>query len=431
MGSVWYAEHLSLSSAVAVKLLEPSIAADLHSLQRFHHEARAAAALRSPHVVQIFDHGVDQGTPYIVMELLEGETLADRLCRSTVLSPSQAGWIVTHIARALSRAHAAGIVHRDLKPSNVFIVQNDDKELAKLLDFGVAKSLNETDLGQVDNATRPGALVGTPYYVSPEQAHGDTTLDHRADIWALGVIAFECLLGRHPFEAQTLGSLLLQICTRPMPVPSSFGKVPAGFDAWFARACARDVGQRFDTAKQAATELRRACEEAEARDPLAHSGSRTLASPQFSNLGRDFAIAEGTERRHSVFGAGRPIWARLPIALVGLLALLAAGALLFRRNAPTAELTSPSLSTLGSATREKTDEARAEAARLVPEALPTARDPSAGTAPTIDLSDAGLAAAAPEARSLHKKTPAQRTRMTPPHAPPVANIGKPPIDLGI
>jgi serine/threonine-protein kinase len=150
----------------------------------------------------------------------------------------------------MTRAHEAGIIHRDLKPENIFIVRNDDEELFKVFDFGIAKV--EAPVG---NATRTGSLLGTPSYMSPEQAEGASNLDQRTDIWALGVIAYRCLLGKLPFSEPTLPQLVLAICTRPLPVPSRRGPVPDGFDAWFARACARSRADRFDSARRASTEL--------------------------------------------------------------------------------------------------------------------------------------------------------------------------------
>src|SRR5262249_22596563 len=140
MGSVWMAEHLTLKSPVAVKLIDPEIATNPDAVARFLREARAAAALRSPHVVQILDYGADGAAPYIAMELLEGESLGQRLLRLGRLSPAETSRIMTHVARAIGRAHDAGIVHRDLKPENVFVVKNDEEEIAKVLDFGIAKS---------------------------------------------------------------------------------------------------------------------------------------------------------------------------------------------------------------------------------------------------------------------------------------------------
>ena len=140
MGTVWRAEHLQLGAPVAVKLIDPKAAGGVDALRLCQKEARAAAALRSPHVVQVLDFGSDDatGSPFIVMELLEGESLADRLVRRGKLSPAETSRVLTHVARALSRAHDAGIIHRDLKPANVFLVRNDDEELAKVLDFGIA-----------------------------------------------------------------------------------------------------------------------------------------------------------------------------------------------------------------------------------------------------------------------------------------------------
>lgn len=258
MGSVWLAEHLTLRSPVAIKLIDPAIAENPEALARFLREAQAAASLRSPHVVQILDHGVDNGVPFIVMELLEGESLASRLERERRLSPADTARIMTQVARAVGRAHEAGIVHRDLKPDNIYLVRNDEEEVAKVLDFGVAKSSSH-GMGAVSSATRTGSVLGTPYYMSPEQAEGAKTVDHRSDLWALGVIGWECVLGVRPFEAETLGGLLLAICARDIPVPSSVGPVPPGFDAWFARACSRNVSQRYGSAKELALELRQVC----------------------------------------------------------------------------------------------------------------------------------------------------------------------------
>ena len=258
MGSVWLAQHLTLRSPVAIKLIDAEISSKPEALARFLREAQAAASLRSPHVVQILDHGVDDGVPFIVMELLEGESLAARIERLHWLSPHDTAHILTQVGRAMTKAHEAGIVHRDLKPDNIFIVRNDEEEIAKVLDFGVAKS-DTHGLGAVSSTTRTGSVLGTPYYMSPEQAEGAKSVDQRSDIWAMGVIAWECLLGTRPFEAETLGGLLLAICAREMPEPSRSGPVPAAFDAWFARACSRDLQHRFATAKEAAQELRNVC----------------------------------------------------------------------------------------------------------------------------------------------------------------------------
>ncbi|HEY4119199.1 MAG TPA: serine/threonine-protein kinase [Byssovorax sp.] len=254
MGSVWRAEHVGLRSQVAVKLIHQSVIDAADGQRRFLTEAHAAAHLRSPHVVQILDHGIDDGVPYMVMELLDGESLAQRLDRCGTLTLAQTSTIVTQVARAIGKAHEAGIIHRDLKPDNVFLVKNDDEELAKVLDFGIAKIANT--LGAAASpSTHTGALLGTPYYMSPEQARGHK-LDHRTDLWSLAVIAFECVTGRRPFDAETMGDLLLEVCTSEVPVPSEIAGTPAAFDAWFARGVARPPDERFQSARELAQGLR-------------------------------------------------------------------------------------------------------------------------------------------------------------------------------
>jgi eukaryotic-like serine/threonine-protein kinase len=260
MGTVWRAEHLTLNSPVALKLIEPSSTVqDSQALQRFMREARTAAALRSPHVVQILDYGVEDDVPFIVMELLEGESLAERLARVGQLGMPDTARIIQQVARALARAHDAGIVHRDLKPANIFMVKNDDEEVAKVLDFGIVKTrpgaLGATSDGAT--STQTGTLLGTPYFMSPEQLEASKAVNFKADIWALGVIAYRSVLGRLPFTGDSVGRLVLEICTRPLPVPSEIGSVPNGFDAWFARVCNRDPEKRFASAKLAAAEFTR------------------------------------------------------------------------------------------------------------------------------------------------------------------------------
>src|SRR5690606_14625384 len=229
------------------------IVPDDDKVARFLREAKAAAALRRPHVVQILDYGMDEGSPFIVMELLEGENLAQRLKRVGRLGAADTVRIATHVGRAIGRAHEAGIVHRDLKPENVFLVHNEDEEIAKVLDFGVAKI---DGLGTEGARTRTGSILGTPYYMSPEQAQGNKTVDHRSDLWSLGVIVFECLTGKRPFFSDGLGDLVLQICVRDIPVPSQVAAVPIGFDAWFLRAVNRDPDQRFQSAREMTDALR-------------------------------------------------------------------------------------------------------------------------------------------------------------------------------
>jgi serine/threonine-protein kinase len=247
-----------MGTPLAIKVLDPNLAYRPDYVSRFKREASAAAALRSPHVVQIFDFGIWEDIPYIAMELLEGEDLGTRLDRVRRLPPATVASVVTQVARALVRAHKRGIVHRDMKPDNIYLCTDDEgeAEVVKILDFGVAKAVGGVSLAR----TGTGIVLGTPYYMSPEQAQGDRQIDHRTDLWALGVITFEALVGRRPFEATNLGDLLVKICATDPPLPSKLAAdVPEGFDQWFLRACARNPDDRFSSAKEMAATLAILC----------------------------------------------------------------------------------------------------------------------------------------------------------------------------
>ena len=252
--SVWVAEHLALTTHVAVKLIDMELAKKDSARERFRREATAAAQLRSAHVVQILDHGIDGDQPFIVMELLDGEDLFERLAHRTRLSLRETSKIVTQVGRALSRAHAAGIVHRDLKPENVFLVPNEDDEVVKVLDFGVAKVKDAAKVTM--QKTGVGTLIGTPHYMSPEQVKGIVEVDYRSDLWALGVIAFQCVTGELPYDSEGVGDLLIKITIGELPVPSSiYPGVAPSFDGWFAKACARAANDRFQSAREMALAL--------------------------------------------------------------------------------------------------------------------------------------------------------------------------------
>jgi eukaryotic-like serine/threonine-protein kinase len=244
MGTIWRAEHLRLKTPVAVKLLDPVLARDHEMRGRFLQEARSAAAVRSSHVVQVFDSGIEDGLPYIVMELLEGEGLDTRLNERGPLTPGELRKVFGEVARALAKAHSLGIVHRDVKPSNIFLSREGPYEITKLVDFGIAKvksdALHFTHVG-----TKMGTLLGTPQYMSPEQARGSCTVDYRTDLWAMAIVACECLTGRCPFSGKSVGDLTIQICTERPTAPSQLGEVPSGFDTWFFKATGKTPGQRF------------------------------------------------------------------------------------------------------------------------------------------------------------------------------------------
>jgi len=260
MGSVWCATHLGLAQQVAIKLVSTNFARSSDALRRFDREAKAAAKLRSRHVPQVFDNGtLDDGTPYLAMELLHGETLFKRIHRQGPIPLPEAVAILDQCCRALSRAHSLGIVHRDIKPDNIYLAQSVDEEgyVVKILDFGVAKF---TVLGESEHSsTRTGALVGTPQYMSPEQARGLRTIDFRTDLYSLGLVAYTMLTGNLAFSGESLGDLLLQICTQPLPsLRAAAPWLPPAMEAWFQQACAREPDQRYPSAQAFVDALRAA-----------------------------------------------------------------------------------------------------------------------------------------------------------------------------
>jgi serine/threonine protein kinase len=253
MGSVWLAEHTTLKSEVAVKLIDSELGKMAQARARFLREAQLAARIKSAHVAQVYDHGVSaDGQPFIAMEYLVGTTLRDRLDERGRLAVTDTARIVSHVCRALARAHEAGLIHRDLKPENIFIAKETDGEIVKVLDFGVAKATDALSDSGID-PTRTGALMGTPFYMSPEQAQGLKNIDSRSDLWAMGVVVFECLTGRRPFSAEALGPLIGQIMTTPVPSPSVVApdaKLSKDIDAWMARALSRELDKRFASARE-------------------------------------------------------------------------------------------------------------------------------------------------------------------------------------
>jgi len=261
MGAVWEGTHLSLGTRVAVKFIDAEYAESPEARSRFENEARAAARLRSKHVVEVYDHGVSgDGRPFIVMEFLQGEPLDKRLDRLGRLPSKDTAQIVMQVCRALSKAHAANIVHRDLKPENVFLVWDDEDgtDVVKVVDFGIAK-FNDASMSS-SAATRTGSVLGTPHYMSPEQARGLRSVDSRSDLWSVAVIAYRCIVGALPFEGEAVGDLLVKLCTAPIPVPSRIAPdVPPGFDAWLQKALTREPAQRFQTAAQLSESLAAVC----------------------------------------------------------------------------------------------------------------------------------------------------------------------------
>jgi len=252
MGTVWSAAHTTLGQRVAIKLIAPEHVESPEARLRFGNEAKAAARLKSRHVVQVIDDGQTvEGTPYIVMEYLEGETVEQKIERVGNLPLAEAVRITTHVCRALSRAHAQNIIHRDLKPANIFICKSEDDEhgwIAKVLDFGVAKLIGDGDA----SATKTGTLVGTPLFMSPEQVRGASRVDQRADIYSLGMVFYNMVTGKFAFDSPSYSDVLIKICLEPLPDLREVAPwISEPLRQWFGKACARDPAERFQSADQA------------------------------------------------------------------------------------------------------------------------------------------------------------------------------------
>ena len=280
MGRVWRATDLRLDESVAIKLMDPSLVATDHARERFMREARAAAKLRGPNVVQVLDFNVDavRRVPYMAMELLRGEDLARRLGRGSI-GYLQTVSIIADICAAIAPAHRLQIIHRDLKPANVFLVEGERGSIAKVLDFGVVKLAVEGIGDDGQPLTLAGAKLGTLAYMSPEQIDNPQSVDHRADLWSIGVIAFECLTGQRPYRADSTVELIHQICLAKPVVPSQIVEVPRGFDAWFAKATHRDRDQRFASASELLDGFRSLSAETTPRKP-----GRVTSAPEPSGL---------------------------------------------------------------------------------------------------------------------------------------------------
>lgn len=248
MGSVYKGEHTVIGKTVAVKFLHTRFVGQKQVVQRFYREARAAAAIGHENIIDVVDVGISQeGDPYLVMEYLEGESLADMLARVGPVSIEAACGVMEPALLALSAAHAKGIVHRDLKPDNIFLVFRDGgPPKVKLIDFGISKVA-----GGADKLTRTGSVMGTPAYMAPEQARGDADLDHRADVYAMGVILYEMLTGALPFPGDTFASIMARILTeKPLPPLEVRPDFPRVVEPIVMKALEKDPAARYQSAAE-------------------------------------------------------------------------------------------------------------------------------------------------------------------------------------
>ena len=270
MGAVYEAEHVGIGKRAAIKFVDPEFATDEKVVARFAREARAMSAIESAHIVTVFDAGTEDGRPYLVMELLRGEDLGQRLRRLSRIPLGEAMHIIAQVLKGLARAHAAGIVHRDLKPDNVFLVKHDNDPLfAKIVDFGISKIERPRDTTSPLALTGRGTVLGTPFYMSPEQAQASPDVDRRTDLYSVGAILFECLTGRPPHTGESYEQVILSICMRDAPTVKSIEpSVPDAVSAFVARALSRDRAKRFASAEAMLAALHEVAPEERARVPL-------------------------------------------------------------------------------------------------------------------------------------------------------------------
>jgi serine/threonine-protein kinase len=253
MGAVYEGENTRIHRRVAIKVLLASVAEQGEAVARFEREAQAAGRIGSEHIVEVLDLGtLPNGDRYLVMEFLDGEGLGGRIKNRGRLSPQELAPIAVQLLEGLAAAHGAGIIHRDLKPDNVFLLRSrgGKADFVKLLDFGISKfSQLSGDSGF--SMTRTGAVMGTPYYMAPEQAKGARNLDHRVDIYAVGVIFYEALTGQVPFNADTFNELLFKIVLEEArPLVQVDPSIDPGFAAIVAKAMAREPVHRFQNASE-------------------------------------------------------------------------------------------------------------------------------------------------------------------------------------
>jgi len=250
MGEVYEAQHSIIGRRFAIKFLHPLLAGNNESVARFQREAQAAGSLENENIAAVVDAGTaDDGAPYLVMEYLDGEDLAHLLVRGGPLPVPRAAYIVIQACRGLAAAHSRGIVHRDLKPENLFICRrNDGSDLVKVLDFGIAK-LHTGRAATGTGLTQTGTTMGTPFYMSLEQARGAKEVDQRTDLYALGVILYEILSGAKPHPGESYNEILYHVISKePAPLDSARPGLPPGLSAVVHKAMAREVDDRYATA---------------------------------------------------------------------------------------------------------------------------------------------------------------------------------------
>jgi eukaryotic-like serine/threonine-protein kinase len=258
MGAVYEGENVRIHRRVAIKVLHSNVAENIDAVQRFEREAQAAGRIGSDHIVEVLDLGnLPDGDRFMVMEYLDGESLTLRIQARGRLTPFEAAPLMIQLLEGLGAAHGAGIIHRDLKPDNVYILRTKKGagDYVKILDFGISK-FNKLNSDSGMSMTRTGAVMGTPYYMSPEQAKGSKEMDHRSDLYSAGVILYEAITGQVPFAAETFNELIFKIVLEaPAPPQQHVPDLDPAFSSIMQKSMAREQRDRFQTAQEFADAL--------------------------------------------------------------------------------------------------------------------------------------------------------------------------------
>jgi tRNA A-37 threonylcarbamoyl transferase component Bud32 len=335
MGAVFAATHMLTGKRVALKWMLPELASDEAAVQRFVREAQAAGRIDHTNIVDIYDVGEHEGSTFLVMEYLHGDTLA-KAVESGSLDARQVIQLLLPAMRGVAAAHKTGVIHRDLKPDNIFLCRESDGAYLepKVLDFGISKVQSSGTEGQASNnmrLTRTGAVMGTPYYMSPEQIRGSSEVDQRTDVYAFGVILYEALTGRVPFDADAYSALILEIATGTPKRPRELRpELPEALDRVVMKAMAREPGDRYQSVDALARALEPFADGVTFRVDRAEPTGSQQSRQQFGTATTPFA-AEGPVSLPVHHGGRRAALAGV-VLLVGALALM-----MYRQRVPAAD----------------------------------------------------------------------------------------------
>jgi serine/threonine protein kinase len=407
MGAVYEGENVRISRRVAIKVLHGGLTQNQEVTQRFEREAQAAGRIGNDHILEVLDLGsFPNGDHYIVMEYLDGEPLSARIKQHGRLQPFDLAPIIRQMLVGLGAAHRAGIVHRDLKPDNIYLLKEKagKQDFVKIIDFGISKfqPLNSDGM----RMTRTGAMMGTPYYMSPEQASGSHEVDQRSDLYAVGVIMFEAATGQVPFDAATFNQLMFKIVLEDQPRPEAVAPdMDPAFASLISKAMARDMAQRFQDAQQFADAIDGWMRQGSAVTvpPSADAAAQSLLSSKRTRAGLPSGSTTGPGTggswATSQVDAAPPKKSRLGLMLGlggGLVAAVAVAAVALRptkQPEPAADAASaaPVVANAGAVVPV----APPEPVAVPPPPAPAAPEPSASVAAPASAPTAAVAAIAP------------------------------------